>query len=148
MNGLAPLSQENKKAIFFLWMIVTYDITRHPHHNSAGNPQNQFYFISNTFLPNLWGGKRRKVCMLCLLSYTSKNEKAKNNLLEGVAKICDWAKHQNRHSSKSIWVIKLSFCQKDLLMGESFWLVTRKLFELCLIMIFSPVANFGHHPLF
>ena len=27
--------------------------------------------------------------------------------------ICDWAKFHNRHSSKSIWVIKLSFCQND-----------------------------------
>ena len=35
MNGLAPLSQENKKAIFFL---VTYDITRHSHHKSAFPP--------------------------------------------------------------------------------------------------------------
>ena len=61
------------------------------------------------------------------------------------------AKYHNRHSSKSIWVIKLTFSQKDLLIGESFWenyrLVTPLLFELCLIMIFSPVANFGHHPL-
>ena len=29
--------------------------------------------------------------------------------------------YQNRHSSKSIRVIKLSFCQKDPPMGESFW---------------------------
>ena len=61
------------------------------------------------------------------------------------------AKYHIRHSSKSVWVIKLSFSQKDLLIGESFWennrLVTPLLFELCLIMIFSPVANFGHHPL-
>ena len=46
---------------------------------------------------------------------------------------------------------KLSFCQNDLLMVESFWennrLVNHILFELCLIMIFSPDANFGHHPL-
>ena len=55
------------------------------------------------------------------------------------------------HSSKSVWVIKLSFCQNDLLIEESFWqnnrLVTHIFFELWLIMIFSPVANFGHHPL-
>ena len=63
----------------------------------------------------------------------------------------DWAKYHDRHSSKNIWMIKLSFCQKDLLMGESFWqnnrLVNHMLFELYLIMIFSPVANFGDHPL-
>ena len=50
-------------------------------------------------------------------------------------------------SSKSISVIKLSFCQNDPLMGESFWqnnsLVTHILFELQSIIIFSPVANFG-----
>ena len=42
----------------------------------------------------------------------------------------------NRHSSKSIIVIKLSFCQNDPLIGESFWqkdsLITCILFELCL----------------
>ena len=26
----------------------------------------------------------------------------------------DWAKYHDRHSSKNIWVIKLSFCQNDL----------------------------------
>ena len=40
------------------------------------------------------------------------------------------------HSSKSIWVIKLSFCQNDPPMGELFWqkdsLITHILFELCL----------------
>ena len=54
-------------------------------------------------------------------------------------------------SSKSMWVIKLFLCQNDPLMGESFWqnnsLITHILFELQSIMIFSPVANFGHHPL-
>ena len=48
----------------------------------------------------------------------------------------DWAKYQNRHSSKSIKVIKLSFCQNAPPMGESFWqkdsLITLILFELCL----------------
>ena len=48
----------------------------------------------------------------------------------------DWAKYHNRHSSKSIWVIKLSFGQNDCPMGESFWpedsLITHILFELCL----------------
>ena len=50
------------------------------------------------------------------------------------------------HSSKGIWVIKLSFCQNDSLIIESFWqkdnLITYILFELWLIMILSPVANF------
>ena len=66
-------------------------------------------------------------------------------------KICNWAKYHNRHSSKSIWVIKLYFCQNDPHIRESFWqnnsLGTLVLFELQPIMIFSPVANFGHHPL-
>jgi hypothetical protein len=54
-------------------------------------------------------------------------------------------------SSKIIWVIKLSFCQNDPLMGESFWrnnsLVTHILFELKPIIIFSPIANFGDQSL-
>ena len=37
-------------------------------------------------------------------------------------------------------------------MGESFWQnnsrVTHILFELQSIILFSPVANFGHHPLY
>ena len=33
----------------------------------------------------------------------------------------DWAKYQNRHSSKSICVMKLFFCQNSPLMGQSFW---------------------------
>ena len=111
----------------------------------------------------------------------------------------DWAKYHNRHSSKSIWVIKLSFCQNDSPMGnsffqpyvicsrdwspkfetglnmiigctlksiwviklsfcqndspmeETFWqkdsLITHILFELWLIMLFSPVANFAQQSL-
>ena len=54
-------------------------------------------------------------------------------------------------SSKSIWVTRLLFCQNDYPMRGSFWykdsLITLILFELQPIMIFSPVANFGHHPL-
>ena len=54
-------------------------------------------------------------------------------------------------SSKSKWVIKLSFCQNDFLVEESFWqnnsLVTHILFELQPIIIFSPVANFGDQSL-
>ena len=49
----------------------------------------------------------------------------------------DWATYHNRHSSKSIWVTRLLFCQKDSPMGESFWqkdsLITHILFELCLL---------------
>ena len=48
-------------------------------------------------------------------------------------------------------MIKLSFSQNDSSIGGSFWqkdsLITFMIFELCLFMIFSPVANFGHHPL-
>ena len=67
-------------------------------------------------------------------------------------KICHWAKYQNRHSSKSIGVIKLSSCQKDPPIEESFWqkdsMITHILFETMPILIFSPGANFGHHPIF
>ena len=55
-------------------------------------------------------------------------------------------------SSKSMWVMKLFFCQNDPLMGEPFWqnnsLVSHILFELQPIIIFSPVANFGNQSLF
>ena len=62
-------------------------------------------------------------------------------------KICPWARYQNRHSSKSIWVIKLSFCQKDLPLLESFWqkdsLITHILFELCLFRHLAYSTFFG-----
>ena len=68
-----------------------------------------------------------------------------------VHQICNWAKYQNKHSSKSIKVIKLSFYQNDSPMGGSFWqkdsLITYILFELCLFWYLSPVANFKHHSL-
>ena len=51
-----------------------------------------------------------------------------------------------------LWVIQLFFCQNDPPMGESIWLkdslITHILFELWLIMIFSPVANFAQQPLY
>ena len=68
-------------------------------------------------------------------------------IVKCVPKKVDWAKYLNRQSSKSIQVIKLSFCQNDPLIEESFRqnnsLVTHVLFELKPIIIFSPVANFG-----
>ena len=68
-----------------------------------------------------------------------------------VHQICNWAKYQNKHSSKSIKVIKLSFYQNDSPMGGSFWqkdsLITYILFELCLFWYLSPVANLMHHSL-
>ena len=33
----------------------------------------------------------------------------------------DWAKYHDRHSSKSIRVTKLFFCQNGVLLGRSFW---------------------------
>ena len=58
------------------------------------------------------------------------------NLLKCVPKKVDWAKYLNRHGSKSIGVIKLSFCQNDSLTWGSFWqkdsLITCILFEQCL----------------
>jgi hypothetical protein len=48
-------------------------------------------------------------------------------------------------------VIKLSFCQNDPLLAESFWqnnsLVTHILFELQPIIMISLVANFGDQSL-
>ena len=59
----------------------------------------------------------------------------------------DWAKLLNRHSSKSIWVIKMSFCQNDPPMAESFWqkdsLITHILFELCLFRHLAYSTFFG-----
>ena len=56
-----------------------------------------------------------------------------------------------RHNSKSIWVIKLSFCQNVSPMGGSFWqkdsLITHILFDLWLILIFSPVTIFAQQSL-
>ena len=47
----------------------------------------------------------------------------------------NWTKYQNRHSSKSIWVMKLFFWQNYPLMGQSFWqknsFITHILFEPC-----------------
>ena len=46
---------------------------------------------------------------------------------------------------------RLLCCQNDFPMGGSFWqkdsLTTHILFELCLVMILSPVSNLMHHPL-
>ena len=54
-----------------------------------------------------------------------------------ITKFWDWAKYHNRHSSKSIRVTNLSFCQNDSPMSTPFWqkkrLVTLILFELCLL---------------
>ena len=62
-----------------------------------------------------------------------------------------WAKFLNRHSSKSIWVIKLCVCQNDSPMGESFWqkhsLITYILFELCTIWE-STQSQFCCHRLY
>ena len=49
-------------------------------------------------------------------------------------------------------MIKLFFCQNDSPMGVTFWqkdsLITHIHFKLCLIMIFSQVANFAQQSLF
>ena len=50
------------------------------------------------------------------------------------------------HNSKSIWVIKLAYCQNGPPMGESFWkkdsLITHILFELWLITLLWIVTVF------
>ena len=53
--------------------------------------------------------------------------------LEGGQKKYYWAKYCNRHSSKSIRVIGLSFCQNDLTSGDQLGKIKAwSLFELCL----------------
>ena len=78
---------------------------------------------------------------------TSKNKKHRG----WVPKFATGLIYQIEHSSKSIWVTRLLFCQNNSLMGGSFWpkdsLITFIIFELCLIWCISPVANFGTHPL-
>ena len=53
-----------------------------------------------------------------------------------IPKICEWAKYQNRHSSKNIWVMNLFFCQNYRPIRWEFWqksrFITHVLFELCL----------------
>ena len=55
-------------------------------------------------------------------------------------------------SSKSMWVIKLSFWQNDPLTRESFWennsLVTHMLLELCLLWYSAQSTFFSGHTLF
>ena len=54
----------------------------------------------------------------------------------------------NRHSSKSICVTRLLFCQNDFPMGDHSGNRTKHTLELFMpIMIFSPVANLMHNPL-
>ena len=64
------------------------------------------------------------------------------------AEIATWLNIIISYSSKSIWVIKLSFCQNGPVLWEYFWqkdsLITH---ILRLIMIFTPIANFAQRPL-
>ena len=70
-------------------------------------------------------------------------------IVKCVPKKVDWAKYLNRQSSKSIQVIKLSFCQNDSPMGESLWqkdsFITHLLFELCLFSNSVQSTFFGTH---
>ena len=83
--------------------------------------------------------------------FNNKNLMKMKKLPRGCFKKVDWAKYHIKHSSKSIRVIKLSFCQNDSPMGGPFWqkdsLITYILFALLPILVFSPVANLMHHPL-
>ena len=58
----------------------------------------------------------------------------------------DLAKYHNRHSSKSIWVIKLPFGQNGPPKGESSWqkdsLITHILFDLCLLWYLAQSTFF------
>ena len=115
----------------------------------------------NMFMINEYWRMYYVLGILCIYSSTSfvKKQKSKTDMPNSnefdeyrlLPKICDWAKYQNRHSSKSIRVTKLSFCQSDSPMSESFWqrssLVTHIFFDLCLFKHCSPVANFGQQSL-
>ena len=74
--------------------------------------------------------KDYKICWL----FKSCRNRAKQRVMH---QIWDWAKNHNRHSSKSIRVTKLSFCQNDSPMSRLFQqnnrLITLILFELCLL---------------
>ena len=124
-----------------------------------------FFFIQGHFCPQVYSNcllgvkKVNTHSFRCTIVRLYDSTMEENQMIQAlitfnqrvVHQICDWAKYQNRHNSKSLQVIKLSFCQNDPPMGESFWqkdiLITILLFELCLFMIFSPVANLMHHPL-
>ena len=68
-----------------------------------------------------------------------------------IPKIWEWAKYQNRHSSKSIWVMKLFFCQNNCHIKGEFWQKNRFINSYniwaILILIFSPVQIIMTHPL-
>ena len=74
--------------------------------------------------------------------------KVVHNYIKCVPKKVDWAKLLNWHSSKSIWMIKLPFCQNEPPMGESFWqkdsLMTHILFELCRFRYLSQSTVFWY----
>ena len=65
-----------------------------------------------------------------------------------IPKICEWAKYQNRHSSKSIWVMNLFFCQNYCPIRWEFWqknrFITHILFELCLFWYLAHSQILGN----
>ena len=71
----------------------------------------------------------QKYCHICEFDMLLVTYRVYHNYL-------DWAKYQNRHCSKSIWVMKLIFCQNDCPIRGSFWqkisFITNILFEQCL----------------
>ena len=87
------------------------------------------FFTLNSDLASKQCSNHKKKCTLFKYSTTILWYRVSHNYL-------DWAKYQNRHSLKSIWVMKLIFCQNDCPIRESFWqkisFITHILFELCL----------------
>ena len=103
------------------------------------------YFLSDSYLVVNAFYPPRSVPKLCA-------PLAARCMLKCVPKKVDWAKYLDRHSSKNIWVIKLSFCQNDSPIGGSFWqkdsFITYILFELWLITLLWIVLVFLTQTLF
>ena len=92
------------------------------------------FIVLHTWLLGFWKTSYLYQLISCIISLAIYNSKYPYKSV--MHQIYDWAKYRNRHSSKNIWVIKLSFCQNDPPIGESFWqntsLVTHITYELCL----------------
>jgi hypothetical protein len=57
----------------------------------------------------------------------------------------DWAKYQNKHSSKSIRVMQLFFCQNDYPIREEFWQKNGFLTQVGYGVSKSQIQNFGFY---
>ena len=96
--------------------------------------------LINCKVAKLWnydhGAKSIRSCFICSILHTNVWVKKTETIHSSVIS----------NSSKSIWLIKLSFCQNDSPIGGSFWqkdsLITHILFELWLITLLWIVSVF------